>query len=158
MKPPVLTWLKPAGWAVAAVAAVIVFVLLVQALGFRWDPFDRASRRIEAAEVRAATAEADAAARRLESEGAAAQQRRLEAHQQQALDLGRATIRAREEARNAHDAEQILDPARAARIADHDRELCLIAPVICAAAAAEPAIGRDHAVPPGPVAGATDPG
>jgi hypothetical protein len=155
MKPPVLTWLKPVGW---AVAAVVAFVLLVQALGFRWDPFDRASRRIEAAEARAATAEADAAARRLESEGAAAQQRRLEAHQQQALDLGRATTRARDEARNAHDAEQILDPARAARIAGHDRELCRIAPAICTAAAAESAIGGDHAVPPGPVAGAADPG
>lgn len=158
MRPPVTPLLKPVGWVLAAAAAVVVFVLLVQALGFRWDPFDRAGRRIEAAETRAADAEADAAARRLENVGAVAQQRRLEIHQQQALELGRVTTRAGEEARNAHDAEQFLDPARAARLAGHDRELCRIAPAICAAAAGEPAGGGDDAVPAGPIAGAADAG
>jgi hypothetical protein len=150
--------LKPAGWTVAAVAAVVAFVLLIQALGFRWDPFDRAGRRIDAAEARAAMAEADAAARRIEAEGAAVQARHLETHHQQALELGRATARARAGARSANDAEQSLDPARAARLAEHDRELCLIAPGICVAAAAEPAAGGDHLLPAGPAAGAADPG
>ncbi|MDY6923660.1 MAG: hypothetical protein SWI22_06865 [Pseudomonadota bacterium] len=158
MKPPVLSLAKPAGWALAALALAVAFAVLVQALGFRWDPFDRAARRIEAAETRAAAAEADAGARRLESEGAAAQQRRLEVHHQQALELGRVTTRAREEARNAHDAEDLLDPARAARLAGHDRELCRLAAALCGAAPLEPADDGDHAVPAGPVAGAADPG
>lgn len=150
--------LRVAGWIAAAVAALVILVVMGQALGFRWDPFNRTGRRLDAAEARAATAEADAAARRLEVEGAAAQDRRLETYHQQTLGLGRATARAQAEGRNAHDAEQPLDPARAARLAEHDGQLCLIAPAICAAAPPEPAGGGDHAVPPGAVAGATDAG
>ncbi|MBU1386017.1 MAG: hypothetical protein KKG14_01155 [Alphaproteobacteria bacterium] len=158
MKPPALSPLKPTGWALAAVVVAIVFVVVVEAAGFRWDPFDRAGRRLEAAEARAAAAEAEVAARRLESEGAVAQQRRLETHHQQALELGRATTRAGDEARNAYDAEHILDPARAARLAGHDRELCRLAPAICPAASTDPAGGGGYAVPAGAVAGGGRPG
>ncbi|MFN3932902.1 MAG: hypothetical protein ACK4JY_14285 [Brevundimonas sp.] len=157
MKPLALSLLKPAGWVLAALAVAVVFMLLVQGLGFRWDPFDRAGRRLEAAETRAAAAEAEADARRLESEGAVAQQRRVETHHQQAMELGRATTRAGAEARNADDAEQPLEPARAARLAGHDRELCRIAPAVCPDAAADATGGGGHAVPAGAVAGRSDP-
>jgi hypothetical protein len=157
--PPAAPLLKLFGWAVAAAAAVVALVLLGQALGFRWDPFDRAGRRIEAAEARAAGAEAEVAARRLEVEGAVAQARRIDIHQQQALGLGRVTARAQAEGRTADDADRPLDPARAARLAEHDRELCHLAPAICVGpAAAEPAAGSDEALLARPVAGAADAG
>ncbi|HVK42335.1 MAG TPA: hypothetical protein VM471_07645 [Phenylobacterium sp.] len=120
-------------------------IILIHALGFRWDPFDRSGRRLQAAEARAVTAELDAAARRLEVEGAISQAGRIENHQQQALELVRATTRAQAETRNAHDAELPLDPTRADRLADHDRQLCLIAPDICGdAAEADLAAGGNH--------------
>ena len=59
MRVPVLPpMLKPAGWLIAGLLAVAALLLLVQGVGFRWDPFDRTRRRLEAAEVHAGTAEA----------------------------------------------------------------------------------------------------
>lgn len=141
---------KSALWAAAAVASAAALIILIHALGFRWDPFNRTVRRLQAAEARAATAELDAAARRLEVEGAVSQAGRLETHQQQALELVRATTRAQAETRNAHDAELPLDPTRAARLADHDRKLCFIAPDICAGPAEAGLAGSgDHPLPAG---------
>ena len=158
MRIPVLPFmLKPAGWLIAGLLAVAALMLLVQTLGFRWDPFDRTHRRLEAAEVRAEMAEAHAATCRLEVAGAAVQARRLETHHRQALDLGRATARAEAGARSSNDAEQPLDQARAARLAGHDRELCRLAPGICAAPEAEPAVGGHDTLPAGPTAGTADP-
>jgi len=154
----VLRTAGPAAWAALAVAAAAALVLFAHSLGFRWDPFDRAGRRLAAAEARAAAAEADAAARRLEREGAAAQDRRLDIHHQQALALARATARAEAGARSAHDADQPLDPDRVRRLSDHDRQLCGLAPAVCAAAPARLAGGGDHAVPAGSAAGTADAG
>ena len=156
--PSFLRLLTPVGWSLLAVALVVAIALAGHGLGFRWDPFDLNRRRIVSAETRAAAAEADAAARRLEVEGAAAQARRSDAHHRHVLELERATARAQAGARRAHDAEHPLDPARAGRLAEHDRELCRIAPPICIAAATEPAAGDDRSVPPGPAAGAPDAG
>jgi hypothetical protein len=141
---------RPAGLALAAAVAVAVLVLLARDLGLRWDPFDLAGRRLAAAEARAASAEADAAARRLEAEGSRAQARRLDIHHQQALVLERVTARAEAGARNAHDADQPLDPDRVRRLADHDRELCRLSPALCAAAPAGPAGRGDDTLPAGP--------
>jgi hypothetical protein len=148
-----LRTLTPLGW-LAAVAAVLALLTLAgQGLGFRWDPFRLAERRLEAAEQRAAEAVNDAAARRLEAEGAAAQVRRLDDDQQQALELARVTAATGAEARSADDADHPLDPDRAARLRAHDRELCRVRPGVCAAAeAADPRDG-DGSLPPAAAAG-----
>jgi autotransporter translocation and assembly factor TamB len=138
--------LKPLGRVVVAALAAGALVLIGHGLGLRWDPLDLAGRRLRAAQVQAAAATADAAARRLEVEGAADQARRIDHHHQQTAATERATARAAADARNAHDASTPLDPARAARLAGHDRELCRLAPAVCAAAAPEPADGGDDAL------------
>ncbi|WP_292114644.1 hypothetical protein [Brevundimonas sp.] len=148
----------PAGRIAALVLALGAALLLAHGLGFRWDPFDRAARRLAAAEARATAAESDAAARRLEREAAVTQSRRLDIHHQQALALERATARAEAGARNAHDAEHPLDPDRIGRLSDHDRRLCDLAPEVCAAAPAGPAVGGDEPLPAGPAAGPADAG
>jgi hypothetical protein len=116
--------------------AILVLLLAAHAAGLRWDPFDLAGRRLERARAEAAVAASDAAARALEARGEAAQRGRLETIHHQALAVERATAAATEQARRADDANQPLDPARAARLGDHDRQLCRLAAALdgCAAA------------------------
>jgi hypothetical protein len=142
--------LTPLGWSLAVAVLFMAALALGHGLGLRWDPFGLAGRRLAAAEARAATAESDAAARRLEVEGAADQVRRLDLHHQQARSVAVATVRAEIDARSAHDASVPLDPARAARLREHDRRLCKLAPAVCGPAAADPARGGGDAVPAGP--------
>jgi hypothetical protein len=144
--------LTPLGWGLAVALSVAVVFALGSGLGFRWDPLGLAGRRLAAAETRAATAEADAAARRLEVESAAEQARRLDLHHQQAVSVARAAERAGTLARSAHDASIPLDPARALRLREHDRRLCDLAPAVCDAASPDPAGDGHDAVPAGPPA------
>ncbi|KQY84626.1 hypothetical protein ASD25_06205 [Brevundimonas sp. Root1423] len=144
--------LTPFGWGLAVALAVMVAAALGHGLGFRWDPFGMGERRLAAAEARSAAAESDAAARRLEVEGAAVQARHVDRHHQQAVSVAVATHRAETEARNAHDASVPLDPARAARIREHDRRLCELAPAVCAAAPADPSQSGGDAMSAGPAA------
>jgi len=96
------------------------------------------SLRLEAAEIRASAAAAAEAARRLEGEGGAAQSLRLERFHRKAAAVASTTAVATTEAGRAHDAETPLETDRAARIAGHDRELCRLAPAVCAAAPTAP--------------------
>ena len=146
--PGLLRALTPLGWMTLAALAAGALILIAGGLGLRWDPFDLAGRRLRAAQSQAAAATADGAARRLEVEGAADQARRIDQHHQQTAATERATARAAADARNAHDASTPLDPARAARLAGHDRELCRLAPAVCAAPAPGPADGGDHTLRP----------
>lgn len=146
----ILRALTPPGWGLAVALAVVALLAFGRGLGLRWDPFGLADHRLAAAEARAAAADSDAAARRLEVEGAADQARRIDIHHQQAVSVARATGRAADHARSAHDASLPLDPARAARLREHDRRLCDLAPAVCAAAPADTAGGGDDALPAGP--------
>ena len=138
-----LRTLTPLGWGALAAGVAIVVLLAGHGLGLRWDPFGLSARRLAAAEAREQTAVADAAARRLEVEGAEAAARRLDVHQRNRLELERATGLAEARARSAHDAETPLDPDRIARLVDHDRELCRLAPALCVSAPADLADGGD---------------
>ncbi|MDP3802526.1 hypothetical protein [Brevundimonas sp.] len=148
----ILRALTPLGRGLAVAAALAAALALGHGLGLRWDPFNLAGRRLAAAEGRAAAAESDAVARRLELEGGVEQTRRIDIQHQQAVSVARATDRAADQARNAHDASLPLDPARAARLREHDRRLCDLAPAVCGPAPADPAPGGDDAVPAGPAA------
>lgn len=132
--------LAPFGWLLVAIIAVVLFVVLANGLGFRWDPFNLAGRRAERAENRAVAAEDNAAARTLESEGQAAQLQRVETVHRQIIEVQNVTADAVTAARSAPDAETPLDPARADRLRGHDRELCGLAPALggCAAAPVDP--------------------
>ena len=150
--------LTPLGWIAVAGAAFGLAATLLGGMGFRWDPLGLQQRRLAAAEARATagegTALAQTAARRLETEGAQALLRRLDDFQQQQTAAARVTATAVAQARNADDAETLLDSRRADRLRSHDRELCRLAPDLdgCAGST-EPSGGGDAAVRLGGAAG-----
>lgn len=147
---PLFAFVKHWGVVLFVGAAIILLAVLGRGLGLRWDPLNLEARRLDAARQEVKTASAEAAARTFEVEGAAAQARRVEHHHQQQVALTRATAAAEVEARNAHDAERPLDPDRAARLRDHDRELCRLAPTVCHPAPTDPAAGSGDALSAGP--------
>lgn len=148
----ILRTLTPLGWLTAVVLLMTGLFVVGRGLGLHWDPLGLGARRLESAERRAEAADADAAARRLEVEGAADLARRLGRHHQQSVELARVTAAADAASRNADDADVPLDPARAARLRAHDGELCRLAPDLCVAAAPDAAAGSGDAVSAGPPA------
>lgn len=119
------SWLGRAALLVAGLAALAA---LGGSLGVRWDPLGLQPRRLAAAQARAGRAEADARARTLERDGEREQRRRLDHHHQRQAAVELATAAAKTQAGQAHDAFEPLDPHRARRLGDHDRELCRLAP------------------------------
>lgn len=131
----------PVHWIMGGVAVlclIVAAVLVLQDLGFRFDPFRTAERRAARAEAVAATARADAAARGFEVDGARATVRMV----QQGADIqaaaDRIATRYATEARATADAPLPPDPDRSRRIRDADRGLCDLRPASCAARAAAP--------------------
>lgn len=127
--------LTPLGWLVAGVALLIAIGFIVWSWNNMWSwlPWSD-ERQLERAEARADTAESDAAARRLESQGNAEQVVRTEAHGDLRIRVEAATTEAVTQARSAPDATDPLPADRAARLRDHDRQLCDLAPGACPAA------------------------
>lgn len=119
--------LAPGGRVLLLAAAILLGVVAVR-LGLRWDPFGLDERRLEQAEARAFAAEVEAAARGLEVEGALDQQVRLDSHNRTVRAADAAVAVVIQQSGAADDASVPLDPARADRLAAHDRELCRIAP------------------------------
>ena len=120
------------GWGVAgrwlAFAAMAALLGVVGwKVGLRWDPFGWGERRLERAETRATVAEAEVLARMLEVQGEREQRVRLDIHQQTVRAAERATAVVLQQTGSADDASLPLEPARAARLVAHDRELCRIA-------------------------------
>ena len=146
--------LTPLGWTAGTVAAVGLVAIVLGGLGFRWDPLDLDRRRLEQSRNRAALAEAEAQARRLEAEGAEAQVRRVEHLNHTRTAVAAVTAAAVEQARNADDANISLESERAGRLRAHDRELCRLASDLDGCAGAAGASGNgDAAVRPGDPAG-----
>ncbi len=126
--PPVLRTLAPMGWLALGVAVLAVVAIVLGGLGFRWDPFDLARRRLDRAEASAAVAMQQADAWSAEARGQAGQVARLDAAVQSAVALERVTARSIHDARTADDSSLPLPADRVDRLRDHDRELCRIAP------------------------------
>ncbi len=146
--------LTPLGWIAGLVGAVGVVAMVLGGLGFRWDPLDLDRRRLEQARSRAALAEVEAQARRLEAEGAEAQVRRIEHLNHTKTAVVAVTAAAVEQARSADDANTRLESERADRLRAHDRELCRLAPDLDGCAGSAGAAGDgDAAVRPGDLAG-----
>ena len=150
----ILRALTPWGWLAAGVAALALGFALLGGLGFRWDPLNLQQKGLETARSQArdavAVATAQADARRLETEGAAAQAVRVDHYQHRTTAVERATATAIAQARSADDADYPLEHRRADRLRGHDRELCRLAPDLggCAGAA-DPARGGDATLRPG---------
>jgi hypothetical protein len=128
--------LSPLGWLAAAVALVVAIALIAGIWNglWSWLPWS-AEAQLDRAEVRADTAESDATARGLESQGNAAQVARTEAYGEMRIRVEGVTAESITRAQEAPDANDPLSGERAARLRDHDRRLCDIAPGSCPAAA-----------------------
>lgn len=131
--------LTPIGWIVAGVA----LLLAVAAIAWGWNNFWAwlpwsGEARLNRAEARAGRAESDASARRLETQGNADQVRRTEAYGDIRVRVEAATAESLIQARSAPDATDPLAADRAARLRDHDRRLCDLAPASCPAATGAP--------------------
>ncbi|MGQ3111842.1 MAG: hypothetical protein ACT6RD_05055 [Brevundimonas sp.] len=131
----------PSGWGAMARGLLVGAVAILLAFmgwkaGLRWDPFGLGQNRLERAEARATLAEAEARARTLEVQGEREQRVRLDIHQQTVRAAEAATAVVLQQTGSADDASVPLEPARAARLVAHDRELCRIAVDLdgCAAA------------------------
>jgi hypothetical protein len=139
--------LTPLGWVGVAGAAIMVTGALAGGLGFRWDPFDHAERRREAAVARAAKAEVAERARSLEVEGGRELLRRREAQHQMRARAIELTVAAFTLAEEAPDAETPLDTARATRLRAHDDGLCRLGVLDCTRPATQPSGGGDPLLP-----------
>ncbi|WP_312185936.1 hypothetical protein [Brevundimonas vesicularis] len=128
----ILQAMTPLGWLVVGATALALGFVLLGGLGFRWDPLNLQHKRLEAARNQArdatAVAAAQADARRIEIEGAAAQAQRVDHYHHMTGAAERATTAAVAQSRSADDADQPLENRRADRPRDHDGELCRIAP------------------------------
>lgn len=129
-----LRTLTPLGWLIAGVALLLAIGLLAWGWNnlWSWLPWS-GEARLDRAERRADYAESDGAARGLEVEGNAAQVARTEAYGDIRIRVEGVTATAVNEARSAPDATEPLSGERAARLRDHDRQLCVIAPASCPA-------------------------
>jgi hypothetical protein len=103
---------------VAALALLVVSVTLL----WNWDPFHRRRH----AEERAAASADMAASAALEVQGARESLARTETAVRQRDAAQRATAAVQILAQQSKDAHAPLSSERAARLRDHDRELCLI--------------------------------
>ena len=128
--------LTPLGWLVSAVAVIVAIALIAGIWNglWSWLPWS-AEARLHRTEVRADTAESDATARGLESQGNAEQGARTEAYGEMRIRVEGVTAESITRAQEAPDANDPLSGERAARLRDHDRRLCDIAPGTCEAAA-----------------------
>ncbi|QYF87521.1 hypothetical protein [Brevundimonas sp. PAMC22021] len=134
-----LRMLTPLGWLALAIGGILVVAVLAGGLGFRWDPLGLDRRRLDTAQAQAAAGRAAETARRLEQQGEATQQRRLDIFNDTTTQAARATATAVTQARSADDAHTPLDPDRLRRLREHDRELCRLAPDVDGCAAPGPA-------------------
>jgi hypothetical protein len=112
--------------AIAAAAALV----LAAAGGLYWAGLHAGAAR-ERPKLAAALAEAQTA--RLEAEAAKASAQRVEVAVHRREAAGEAVTRLTTKALTSEDAHAPLDPDRAARLRDADRELCVTAPDLCPA-------------------------
>ena len=154
----ILRALTPLGWLAAGAAVLALGFAVLGGLGFRWDPLNLQQKRLETARTQArdaaAVAAAQADARRLETEGAAAQAVRVDHHQHMTTAVERATATAVAQARSADDADHPLEHRHADRLRGHDNELCRLAPDLDGCTGAVDVAGSGAtAVRPGDLAG-----
>lgn len=113
------------------IAFVGLLIMMAGGVGFRFDPFDRATRRAEQAQSTADSAVADASARAIEVKGERDTAARVDVVVHQIAAAERAVFSLTSDARIAIDAKNPLDPDRTRRLRDVDQQLCAARPAIC---------------------------
>lgn len=130
--------LGPTGWLICAAIAVVAFIGLglmrPTFLGLQFDPFGMDARKIDRLTTERDREASNGIARGLEVEGEREQAGRVETFHRQVVEIHTITAEAVSQARSAPDADQPLSADRAARLGDHDRRLCDLAPRACPAA------------------------
>ena len=131
-----LRTLSPLGWLVSAVAVIVAIALIAGIWNglWAWLPWS-AEAQLDRTKTELATTQSDASARGLESQGNAEQVARTEAYGDIRIRVEGVTAESITRAQEAPDANDPLSDERAARLRDHDRRLCDIAPGTCQAAA-----------------------
>lgn len=129
--------LTPLGWAASAAAAILAIVLLTTAWGrlWSWLPWT-AEARLPAAEQAAATAQSEATALGLQSEGQANIAGRVDTYTHATLTIQNATSETIAQGRTAPDAQDPVPADRFARQRALDGVLCDTTPSICSSAPA----------------------
>lgn len=145
----ILKGFTPAHWiltAIAVLCAVVAFCLVANGLGFRWDPFNSADRKVASADRRAARAEgqaaaarSDSAARSAEAAGARETTRQVERAGQDRAAVDRIVNRYATQIEATHETTPVPDDGADLR-GVYD-ELCDLRPSVCDAAA-QPAPAR----------------
>jgi type II secretory pathway pseudopilin PulG len=107
-----------------AFIAIVCIIAALAVIGFVQDPFGFKARKIERLEREAATAQSEADARTLESQGRAEQIDRTETYHREVITIQSAIASQVTEARSAPDEKTPLETARADRIGAADRVLC----------------------------------
>lgn len=131
--------------------ALAAFVWLsIYALGFRFDPFDTAAKRIDRLERQVVTHQIDAAARTIEVAGERDTAQRVDAAHRQIRHAETIAAEITAQARTAPDADEPLSPDRSARLRRADQRLCETRPAVCAPDAAAPghAVGSHNRLQP----------
>lgn len=131
-----------------ALALLAIFMVL-NGLGFRFDPFDLSAKRLATAEQQRDHAHQDASARRIESAGTVETLRRVEQVTIQIRAAEQIAFQSATDAAEAPDAHSPVDPERLERLRLADDRLCQLRPAICAepTPTTDPATGH-RSVPP----------
>lgn len=128
--------LTPLGWAISALAVVIVIAVIVWIAN--WDPFGSKQRL----ETKAANAELQATTAGMEVEAAEVSAQRVEVVVRTRESAQQSVSNLSRDAQGATDANQPLPADRAQRLRDHDKFLCELRPLQgCPAAAGADATG-----------------
>lgn len=140
-------FVSPWGWALgilAVLALAWLAITVLGGLGFRFDPFNSAEKRLEMAQTTAVTATIAAGARAQEAAGARDTTRKVEHTLGQVRRAETIATDLTTQARAAPDANQDLDPDRRARLRSEYERLCDARPAVCASDPSAPGNAGDR--------------
>jgi len=126
---------SPWGWALgilAVLALAWLAIAVLGGLGFRFDPFNTAEKRLETAQTTAVTATIAAGARAQEAAGARETTLKVEHTLGQVRRAETIAAELTTQARAAPNANEDLDPDRRARLRSEHERLCNARPAVCA--------------------------
>lgn len=123
---------------IGGLLAVLAVFVVLDGLGFRFDPFDLSAKRLARAEQQRDQAQQDATARRIEAAGTIETLRRVEQVTIQIRAAEQIAFQSATAAAEAPDANTPVDPARLDRLRLADDSLCQLRPAICTSTTSSP--------------------
>jgi len=138
---------SPWGWALGLLAILALgwlAIAVLGGLGFRFDPFNTAEKRLETAQTTAVTATMAAGARAQEAVGARDTTLKGEHTLDQVRHAETIAAELTTQARAAPNANEDLDPDRRARLRNEYKRLCAARPAVCPPDPAAPGDAGDR--------------